>query len=247
MFSSPTLSHFSSTILLQVASYYQGSTIMMMMSMWYVILVQFLIMMVVVGSSRRNTNHSDEEIEVDNTYQGEEERMEGDEDDENDRDNHDPQKAKEKITPKWKYVRRLGGGKGGGTTKFICHHCHREYTDSYNHVRKHLCGTMYWDEGKSIGVKTCVSVFPEDRLKYQREEEVAQNKSKKPKVEPESAQRMFIGRSTSPHASAFSPSSSGRRILLDFLDRGCRDDVDATIFRFLYACGIPFNVLRSPY
>ena len=58
---------------------------------------------------------------------------------------------------------------------------------------------------------------------------------------------MFIGRSASPHASAFSPSSSGRKTLSYFLDEGCRDDVDAIFFRFLYACGIPFNVLCSPY
>jgi hypothetical protein len=89
-------------------------------------------------------------------------------------------------------------------------------------------------------------VDPEERLKYQREEEVAQNKAKKPKVEHENTQRMFIGRAASAHGTAFSPSSS-RRTLSDFLDQGCRDDVDAKNFRFLYACGIPFNVLRSPY
>ena len=38
-----------------------------------------------------------------------------------------------------------------------------------------------------------------------------------------------------------------RRILLDILDQGCRDDVDSKIYRFLYACGVPFNVLCSPY
>jgi hypothetical protein len=243
MFSSPTLSHFSSIILLQVVSYYQGSTIMMMMSMWYVILVPFFIMMVVGIRGRRNTHDSDEEIEVDSTYQGEEEGMAGDEDNENASD--DPQKPKENLTSLWKYVTRLGGG--GGTTKFTCHHCPKNYTGSYTCVRKHLCGTMYWDEGKSIGVKTFVSVPPKDRLKYQREEEASQNKFKRPRVELESAQRMFTGRFAPPHASAFSPSSSGRRTLLDFLDQGCRDDVDAKIFRFLYACGIPFNVLRSPY
>jgi hypothetical protein len=91
-----------------------------------------------------------------------------------------------------------------------------------------------------------VKVDPEERLKYQREEEVAQNKAKKTKVEHENTQRMFIGRVVSAHGSSFSPSSS-RRTLSDFLDQGCRDDVDAKIFRFLYACGIPFNVLRSPY
>jgi ABC-type nickel/cobalt efflux system permease component RcnA len=143
MFSSPTLSHFSSIILLHVTSYYQGSTIMMMMSMWYVILAPFFMLMVVVGSSRRNNHDSDKEIEVDNTDQGDEEGMEGDEDNENDSDEHDPQKSKEKYTPLWKYVTRLGGGKGGGTTKFTCHHCHTKYIGSYTHVRKHMCGTMY--------------------------------------------------------------------------------------------------------
>ena len=116
---------------------------MMMMSMWYVILVPFFIMMMVVESSRQNIHDSEEEIEVDNTYQGEEEGMEGDEDNENDSDNHDPKKSKEKFTPLWKYVTRLGGGKGGGTKKSLFHDCHTEYTGSYTCVRKHLCGTMY--------------------------------------------------------------------------------------------------------
>ena len=53
---------------------------------------------------------------------------------------------------------------------------------------------MYWDEGKNIGIKTCVRVDPEERLKYQREEEVAQNKTKRPRGEPENAGRMFGGR-----------------------------------------------------
>jgi hypothetical protein len=91
-----------------------------------------------------------------------------------------------------------------------------------------------------------VSIDSKNRLKYQREEEVAQNKTKRPRGEPENAGRMFSGRSTSSHASAFSPSSSPRT-LSEFLDQGCRDDVDAKVYRFLYACGIPFNVLRSPY
>ena len=91
-----------------------------------------------------------------------------------------------------------------------------------------------------------MKVEPGDRLKYQREEEVAQNKFKRPKGEPENVRRMFTGRSAPPHDSAFSPSSSPRT-LSKFLDQGCRDDVDTKVYRFLYACGIPFNVLLSPY
>jgi hypothetical protein len=53
---------------------------MMLMSMWCAILVPFFMIMMVVGGSRRPrpTHDSDEEIEVDSTYQGEEEGMEGD-------------------------------------------------------------------------------------------------------------------------------------------------------------------------
>jgi hypothetical protein len=80
--------------------------------------------MMVMGSSRRNTHDSDEEIEVDNTYQGEEEGKGGDEDNENDSDGQDPQRSKERYTPLWKYATKLSEGKGGGTGKFVCHHCH---------------------------------------------------------------------------------------------------------------------------
>jgi hypothetical protein len=149
--------------------------------------------MMVVGNSHRNTHDSDEEIEVDNTYQGQEEGMGGDENNKNDSDGQDPQKSKERYTPLWKYVTNLSEGKGGGTRKFICHHCHKEYVGSYTHVRKHLCGSMYWDEGKNIGIKACVSIDSKDRLKYQREEEVAQHKSKRPKGELENVRRMFNG------------------------------------------------------
>jgi hypothetical protein len=38
----------------------------------------------------------------------------------------------------------------------------------------------------------------------------------------------------------------GSRTIEDLLDVGGRDKVDAKVARFLYACAIPFNVLRSP-
>ena len=37
------------------------------------------------------------------------------------------------------------------------------------------------------------------------------------------------------------------RTISDFLNQGGRDDVDSKVYWFLYACGIPFNVLHSPY
>jgi len=122
------------------------------MSFWF----HFFIMMVAVGSSRRNTHDSDEEIEVEKTYQGEEEGIEEDKDNENDSDGHDPQKYKEKYTTMWNYFTRINVGKGGGTKKIICHHCHTKYKGSYTSVKKHICETMYWDEDKNVGIKTYV-------------------------------------------------------------------------------------------
>ena len=37
-----------------------------------------------------------------------------------------------------------------------------------------------------------------------------------------------------------------RRTLLDFLDQGCRDDVDSKVCRFLYACGVPPMFFAHP-
>lgn len=68
--------------------------------------------------------------------------------------------AKPKVdqTPLRKYVSRLSGGKGGGTTNFTCPHCKIHYTSSYTQVIKNLCGKMAWDGNKQIGTKTRGSV-----------------------------------------------------------------------------------------
>ena len=79
--------------------------------------------MMVLGNQRRN-EEDDEEVGS-GTYRGEEEEEEKDE--------HEGggKKTKGDQTPLWKYVTRLGGGIGGGTTKFVCPHCNTTYTGSY--------------------------------------------------------------------------------------------------------------------
>ena len=108
---------------------------------------------------------------------------------------------------------------------------------------------MPWDENKTIGVNMDRQVPTKEIAKYKREEKEAQYKSKKSRVEHEtsSSHRAFSARSPSIHGNGFLPMHYGHKTLLDFLDQGCRDDVDAKVFRFLYACGITFNVLQSPY
>ena len=109
-----------------------------------------------------------------------------------------------------------------------------------------MCEIMPCDQGKAVGVKNYDKVPAKERNKYKMEEEAAQNNSKRSRVESEYPKRMFRSGSgsSSTHASGFSPM---RKTLSDFLDLGGRDDVDSKIYRFLYACGVPFNVLRVDF
>ena len=59
------------------------------------------------------------------------------------------------------------------------------------------------------------------------------------------------GIGTSSHGSGYGGRGANislrHRTILEFLDEGCRNDVDSIINQFLYARGIPFNLLFSPY
>eukprot|EP00253_Pinus_taeda_P036712 PITA_36712 len=194
---------------------------------------------VIVGYSGFDENPGEE-------YLGEEELEESEHD--------SAQKTKQDLTPLWKYVIRHEARKGGGTTKFHCPHCNNNYTGSYTRARKHLCGKRPWNGDKQTGIKTCTGVSAVKRTKYIREEEEAQYKSKRSNgfFEPSSQSHPQKTPSTSSYGSGYggtrSPNISlRRRTISDFLDEGCKNDVDSKVYRFLYACGIPFNVLRSPY
>lgn len=225
------------------------------MAIWLgilLMLVHFFVIMVL--ESRRRVDHDEEDEEVgsgglenpgEEEYLGEEEAESGDD---------EGTKMKVDQTPLWKYVSRLEGGKIGGTTKFTFLHCKNTYTGSYTYARKHLCGKMPWDGNKQVGIKTCVSVSTQQRAKYTREEEEAQYRSKRSKgdIEHDSPQSHRQRTPSTPsHGSEYGGIGTNiplrHRTILDFLDKGCRNDVDSKIYWFLYACVIPFNVLRSPY
>jgi len=151
---------------------------------------------------------------------GEEELEEGE---------HDSQKTKQDQTPLWKYVNRPEARKGGGTTKFHCPHCNNNYTGSYTRARKHLCRKRPRDGDKQIGIKTYAA-----EAKYTREEEEAQYKSKKSKgfFEPSSQSQAQGTPSTSSQGSGYGGIGSPalrRRTISDFLDEGCRNDVDSKV------------------
>jgi len=166
-------------------------------SMWFIfiILLPLLIMMVVLGKRGRANDEDDEEVGS-GTYRGEEgEEME--EDSEGDDGGDGKSKTnKDNLRPLWKYVTRIGIGKGGGTIKFLCPHCDYTYTGSYTRVRRHLCGIMPNDDPKkNPGIKTCDKVDSKERAKYRKEDEEAQQRGKKTQNEHDTAssQRAFGG------------------------------------------------------
>jgi hypothetical protein len=157
--------------------------------------------------------------------------------------------GKDALRPLWGCVTKLEDGRGCGTTKFLCsHNWHKgkPYTGSYTLVRRHLCGVMESDYNKvSIGINVCPNISMEERQKYIKIEEAAQKKhGKKQKLQFDASSRFGGNTFPSPHGSG---TSGSRRTIAYFFDIGGRDEVDAKVVRFLYACGIPFNVLCFPY
>ena len=223
----------------------------MVMAIWLIILIPFLVLVVVRGKRRASDDEEYDEEVGSGTYLGEEgEEVEVEVEME---ENDGGKLTKEEQTPLWKYVTKIVQVSGGGAIKFICPHCDTTFTGSYTRVRYHLCGEMPWDRrvgGKGPGIRACAKVSSKERAQYRKEEEEAQYKFKRLRVEQEatSSRKSFGFRSDgSTHGSGASPMQLSHRTLSDFLDQGCRDDVDAKVFRFLYANGVPFNVLRSPY
>jgi hypothetical protein len=166
-------------------------------------------------------------------------------------DDNEVDSGRASLTPLWRYVTKLEEGRGGGTTKFLCTHCchpGKPYKGSYTRVRRHLCGVLDSDDNRgSIGIAFFPNITQEERENYIKIEEVAQRmNTKKQKVQPDASSPFSsssLGGRSSPNGSG-----SGSKITIeDFLDITGREEVDAKVARFIYSCGVPFNVLRSPY
>ena len=149
-------------------------------------LVPFFVIMV-LESARRKRQIREEEDEEEG-YGGSEENLEEEEDyAEEEVGSGDPENidspTKQDQYPLWKYVQKREGGKGGGTTKFICPHCNKQYHGSYTRLRRHLCGIMPGDGTKNLGIKVCTFVPAPQREIYRKEEGVSiQRSSKRSKI-----------------------------------------------------------------
>jgi hypothetical protein len=164
-------------------------------------------------------------------------------------DDNEVDSGKASLTPLWRYVTKLEGR--GGTTKFLCPHgCRlgKPYSGSYTRVRRHLCGALDSDDNRgSISIANCCKITQEERENYIKIEEATQRmNTKKQKVQPD-ASSPFSSSSLGGRSSPIGSGSGSKRTIEDFLDITGREEVDAKVARFLYACGVPFNVLHSPY
>jgi hypothetical protein len=209
-----------------------------MIFLWF--FLAFLVLMVLNFGNRHVNEEDDSGHSHSDPNYPMNEGEEGGEGDDNEVDS-----GKASLTPLWRYVTKLEEGR-------CPHGCRLEkpYSGSYTHVRRHLCGVLNNDDNRgSIGIAICPKITQERRENYIKIEEVAQRmNTKKQKVQPDASSPFSsssVGGRSSPSGSG--SGSGSKRTIEDFLDITGREEVDAKVARFLYACGVPFNILRSPY
>jgi hypothetical protein len=149
--------------------------------------------------------------------------------------------------PLWKHVTIIEKFQGGGGFKWRCHECLFDYNGSYTRVRGHLCHI------KGTGCEVCPGpkvdgqpgkgLSREKIAKYQKEEDEANSQVLK------STQRSSLNRPPLHPTSGTSAGDKRRNLgpLEKSFNLQSREDTDQSIARCLYANGISFNVVRSPY
>eukprot|EP01018_Ginkgo_biloba_P023395 Gb_41608 [translate_table: standard] len=144
----------------------------------------------------------------------------------------------------WKYVTILSMTPGGGCKRWQCNECGKAYSGSYSRVKAHLLHIT------KIGVKVCPKVNHAKKEAFIKEQEVAERASKRGSVNPfpKGSSSLMAPPSSQPsvdHAPRKRTKEMGQ--LKKMMDVGGREDVDSRVARCIYACGISFNVVRSPY
>eukprot|EP01018_Ginkgo_biloba_P032215 Gb_18618 [translate_table: standard] len=124
--------------------------------------------------------------------------------------------------PLWKYVTILSMTQGEGCKRWQCNECGKAYIGSYSRVKAHLLHIT------KIRVKVCPKVNHAKKEAFIKEQEDAERASKRGSVNPFKRTKEM-----------------GQ--LEKMMDVGGREDVDSRVARCIYACGISFNVVRSPY
>ena len=161
--------------------------------------------------------------------------------------------------PLWAHVEKLTRCGGGGSWEWRCNLCKSLYKGSYPRVKAHFLH----ETGK--GVEGCPKTNdPNERRKYQIEQDEADRVKRRhdqlanasiqpPNTEPRIVLEARKRKATqqqevqpSKNTKGSSPSVQESRIARLVNVQG-REEADTRVARAIYACGIPFNVVRSPY
>jgi len=118
--------------------------------------------------------------------------------------------------------------------------CKINFTGSYTRVKAHFL----WLEGDN-GVHHCKKITRKDVEAFQVEQDVADIAKAKRRS---SRQQTFTKRGNEvPLIVEEARKRQNIGTLAKMFDMGGRDETDNRVARAIYACGLPFNVVRSPY
>ena len=162
--------------------------------------------------------------------------------------------------PLWRHVTKLQRCGGGGSWEWRCNLCNNTYKGSYPRVEAHLL------HGGGQGISGCTKTSdPLVRRAYQREQDEANGTRRRhdeltqapsniePRIVAEARKRRAghtqqheqpaPKNTRGPGASPLVQDSRIARLV----NVQAREETDSRVARCIYACGIPFNVVRSPY
>eukprot|EP00253_Pinus_taeda_P002226 PITA_02226 len=164
----------------------------------------------------------------------------------------------QKIDPKsplWKYVTTVGKIQGGGSLAWVCSECQKEFKGSYTRVKAHFLGL------KNNGIRICSGPPKENGkdgnglskvkiAKYQREQEEADAKANEANPASHLKHPTRLGSSSKPPLYSYGGVGSKRSNLGPLeksFNNDAREIADAAVAEWIYANGLPFNLVRSPY
>ncbi|XP_057858497.2 uncharacterized protein LOC131067485 [Cryptomeria japonica] len=170
-------------------------------------------------------------------------------------------------SPLWKYVKITDQVKGGGTFNWICNFCSVKKTSSYSRVKAHFCAIP------QQGIKPCPGrdgngLPPQQIAGFIREQEEADarvgnasnhpllkergSRSKRPPTSPSQSNFPDIMVQSHPFLGIIDEEEpvivkKSRGPLERAFKNDAREIADQSVGRCLYANGLSFNVVQSPY
>eukprot|EP00253_Pinus_taeda_P014475 PITA_14475 len=165
----------------------------------------------------------------------------------------------QKVDPKSplrKYVTTVGKIQGGGSLAWVCSECKKEFKGSYTRVKAHLLGL------RNNGVCICSGPLKENGkdgnglnkikiAKYRRKQDEADAKANEANPASHLKHPTRLGASSSKPPLYSHGIVGSKRSSLGPLEKSFNNDAreiaDAAVAQCIYANGLSFNLVRSPY